>query len=124
MVLAGPAPGTAQPGLAAAAPPAAAAAPGPAAPGDAGPLRPEPGRLGFVLQISRFPWGDDPAAWLAAVTRAAAEAGFEGVALMDHLIQIPQVGPGLGADPRAVRHPRPAGRPGHRACGWARWSRR
>jgi ABC-type Fe3+ transport system permease subunit len=52
---------------------------------------PEPGRLGFVLQISRFPWGGDPAAWLAAVTRAAAEAGFEGVALMDHLIQIPQV---------------------------------
>jgi alkanesulfonate monooxygenase SsuD/methylene tetrahydromethanopterin reductase-like flavin-dependent oxidoreductase (luciferase family) len=91
VVLAGPAPGTAQPGLSAAGPPAAAAAPGPAAPGDAGPLRPEPGRLGFVLQISRFPWGGDPAAWLAAVTRAAAEAGFEGVALMDHLIQIPQV---------------------------------
>jgi alkanesulfonate monooxygenase SsuD/methylene tetrahydromethanopterin reductase-like flavin-dependent oxidoreductase (luciferase family) len=91
VVLAGPAPGTAQPGLTAAAPPAATAAPGPAAPGDTGPLRPEPGRLGFVLQISRFPWGGDPAAWLAAVTRAAAEAGFEGVALMDHLIQIPQV---------------------------------
>ena len=87
VVLAGPAPGAAQPGLAA----AAAAAPGPAAPGDAGPFHPEPGRLGFVLQISRFPWGDDPAAWLAAVTGAAAEAGFEGVALMDHLIQIPQV---------------------------------
>ena len=91
VVLAGPAPGAAQPGLPAASPPATAAAPGPAAPGDAGLLRPEPGRLGFVLQISRFPWGGDPAAWLAAVTRAAAEAGFEGVALMDHLIQIPQV---------------------------------
>jgi len=91
VVLAGPAPGAAQPGLPAASPPATAAAPGPAASGDAGLLRPEPGRLGFVLQISRFPWGGDPAAWLAAVTRAAAEAGFEGVALMDHLIQIPQV---------------------------------
>jgi alkanesulfonate monooxygenase SsuD/methylene tetrahydromethanopterin reductase-like flavin-dependent oxidoreductase (luciferase family)/predicted kinase len=91
VVLAGPAPGAAQPGLPAASPPATAAAPGPAAPGDAGLVRPEPGRLGFVLQISRFPWGGDPAAWLAAVTRAAAEAGFEGVALMDHLIQIPQV---------------------------------
>ena len=45
-----------------------------------------------MLQISRFPWGDDPAAWLAAVAEAAAEAGFDGLALMDHLIQIPQVG--------------------------------
>src|SRR5262249_42349926 len=45
-----------------------------------------------VLQISRFPWGDDPAAWLAAVAKAAAEAGLGGIALMDHLIQIPQVG--------------------------------
>ena len=91
VVLAGPALGAAQPGLAAAAPPGT---PGPglaaAAAGDR-PLRPEPGRLGFVLQISRFLWGDDPAAWLAAVTGATAEAGFEGVALMDHLIQIPQV---------------------------------
>jgi alkanesulfonate monooxygenase SsuD/methylene tetrahydromethanopterin reductase-like flavin-dependent oxidoreductase (luciferase family)/predicted kinase len=62
-----------------------------AAPAGDGPLRPEHGRLGFALQISRFPWGDDPVAWLTAVTRAAAQAGFEGVALMDHLIQIPQV---------------------------------
>jgi alkanesulfonate monooxygenase SsuD/methylene tetrahydromethanopterin reductase-like flavin-dependent oxidoreductase (luciferase family)/predicted kinase len=76
----------AQPGLGGAANPPEAAA----GAGDQ-PLRPEPGRLGFVLQISRFPWGGDPAGWLAAVTRAAAEAGFEGVALMDHLIQIPQV---------------------------------
>ncbi len=51
-----------------------------------------PGELEFVLQISRFPWGDDPLGWLAAVAGAAAEAGFSGVALMDHLIQIPQVG--------------------------------
>ena len=51
-----------------------------------------PTQLAMVLQISRFPWGDDPAAWLAAVATAAAEAGLGGIALMDHLIQIPQVG--------------------------------
>src|SRR6266567_2158363 len=54
--------------------------------------RRQPARLGFALQISRFPWGEDPAGWLASVAHAAAEAGFEGIALMDHLIQIPQVG--------------------------------
>lgn len=51
-----------------------------------------PAPLSFVLQISRFPWGTDPAGWLGSVVRAADEAGFTGVALMDHLIQIPQVG--------------------------------
>jgi len=51
-----------------------------------------PARLGFVLQISRFPWLDDPPGWLAAVAGAATEAGFGGIALMDHLIQIPQAG--------------------------------
>ena len=79
--------------------------------------RERPARLGFVLQISRFPWDDGaagpaggtsgrlagqegrrggglagPAGWLAGVADAAAEAGFEGIALMDHLIQIPQAG--------------------------------
>jgi alkanesulfonate monooxygenase SsuD/methylene tetrahydromethanopterin reductase-like flavin-dependent oxidoreductase (luciferase family)/predicted kinase len=44
-----------------------------------------------VLQVSRFPWGTDPLGWLRAVALAAAEAGFSGLALMDHLIQIPQV---------------------------------
>ena len=48
--------------------------------------------LRFVLQVSRFPWGDDPAAWLESVALAADSAGFDGLALMDHLIQIPQVG--------------------------------
>ncbi len=48
--------------------------------------------LCFVLQISRFSWGDDPAGWLTSVARVADQAGFDGVALMDHLIQIPQVG--------------------------------
>jgi alkanesulfonate monooxygenase SsuD/methylene tetrahydromethanopterin reductase-like flavin-dependent oxidoreductase (luciferase family)/predicted kinase len=44
-----------------------------------------------VLQLSRFPWGEDPAAWLTSMALAASEAGFTGIALMDHLIQIPQV---------------------------------
>ncbi|WP_309504388.1 MULTISPECIES: LLM class flavin-dependent oxidoreductase [Nocardioides] len=48
--------------------------------------------LRFVLQVSRFPWGEAPAGWLSAVATAADEAGFAGLALMDHLIQIPQVG--------------------------------
>jgi alkanesulfonate monooxygenase SsuD/methylene tetrahydromethanopterin reductase-like flavin-dependent oxidoreductase (luciferase family)/predicted kinase len=54
--------------------------------------RQRPVQLSFVLQISRFGWNDNPAAWLASVARNAAEAGLQGIALMDHLIQIPQVG--------------------------------
>ena len=54
--------------------------------------RDSPTGLRFMLQLSRFPWGDDPASWLAAVAAAATEAGLAGIALMDHLIQIPQVG--------------------------------
>lgn len=46
----------------------------------------------FILQISRFEWGKEPASWLKAVVYAAEESGFRGIALMDHLIQIPQVG--------------------------------
>jgi alkanesulfonate monooxygenase SsuD/methylene tetrahydromethanopterin reductase-like flavin-dependent oxidoreductase (luciferase family)/predicted kinase len=53
--------------------------------------RQRPVQLSFMLQVSRFGW-EDPAAWLAAVARNAAEAGLQGIALMDHLIQIPQVG--------------------------------
>ena len=46
-----------------------------------------------MLQVSRFPWDDaDPAGWLTTVALTAAQAGFDGIALMDHLIQIPQVG--------------------------------
>jgi alkanesulfonate monooxygenase SsuD/methylene tetrahydromethanopterin reductase-like flavin-dependent oxidoreductase (luciferase family)/predicted kinase len=57
--------------------------------------REQPVQMGLILQLSRFLWGEDPedpARWLASVARAAAEAGLQGVALMDHLIQIPQVG--------------------------------
>ncbi|WP_404386847.1 LLM class flavin-dependent oxidoreductase [Knoellia locipacati] len=45
-----------------------------------------------MLQVSRFPWGEDPLDWLRGIALAADEAGFAGIALMDHLIQIPQVG--------------------------------
>jgi alkanesulfonate monooxygenase SsuD/methylene tetrahydromethanopterin reductase-like flavin-dependent oxidoreductase (luciferase family)/predicted kinase len=48
-------------------------------------------RPGVVLQLSRFPWGEDPAGWVREMALAAAEVGFTGIALMDHLIQIPQV---------------------------------
>jgi alkanesulfonate monooxygenase SsuD/methylene tetrahydromethanopterin reductase-like flavin-dependent oxidoreductase (luciferase family) len=53
-------------------------------PGDEGSLR-------VVLQLSRFPWSEEPGAWVRAMALAADEAGFTGLALMDHLIQIPQV---------------------------------
>jgi predicted kinase len=45
----------------------------------------------LVLQVSRFPWGEDPVGWLKDIALAAEQAGFGGIALMDHLIQIPQV---------------------------------
>lgn len=48
--------------------------------------------LRIMLQLSRVPWGADPGGWLTDVATAADEAGFAGLALMDHLIQIPQVG--------------------------------
>jgi alkanesulfonate monooxygenase SsuD/methylene tetrahydromethanopterin reductase-like flavin-dependent oxidoreductase (luciferase family)/predicted kinase len=77
-----------------------------------GPVRPEPfdrlrtgsveglstdtvdgsGLISVILQVSRFPWAEqDPTAWLVDLARAADAYGFAGLALMDHLIQIPQV---------------------------------
>lgn len=47
--------------------------------------------LKIVLQLSRFPWGEDPGLWVREMALAAGQAGFAGLALMDHLIQIPQV---------------------------------
>jgi alkanesulfonate monooxygenase SsuD/methylene tetrahydromethanopterin reductase-like flavin-dependent oxidoreductase (luciferase family)/predicted kinase len=44
-----------------------------------------------ILQLSRFPWGVDPTRWLTEMAMAADGVGFDGIALMDHLIQIPQV---------------------------------
>ncbi len=57
--------------------------------------RDRPAGLRFALQISAFPWGADPTRprqWLAEVARTAEQAGFAGIAVMDHLLQIPQVG--------------------------------
>src|SRR6185436_12101199 len=45
----------------------------------------------LILQISRFPWAEDPIGWLRDLALAADRLGFHGIALMDHLIQIPQV---------------------------------
>ena len=50
------------------------------------------GRVPVILQLSRFGWGDDPAGWLRDVALTADQMGFAGIAVMDHLIQIPQVG--------------------------------
>jgi len=36
--------------------------------------------------------GDDPASWLSSIVTAAEACGFAGLAVIDHLIQIPQVG--------------------------------
>ncbi|WP_292670881.1 LLM class flavin-dependent oxidoreductase [Nocardioides sp.] len=47
--------------------------------------------LKVVLQVSRFTWGEDPLGWLRGVATEADRLGFSGLALMDHLIQIPQV---------------------------------
>ncbi len=70
-----------------------AAAPPRISPEPAVPQEPDPNTaMDFVLQISRFPWGEDPASWLRSVAMAAEQTGFAGIALMDHLIQIPQVG--------------------------------
>ncbi len=52
------------------------------------------GRLleGVFLHVSAFPWGPDPSGWLRDIALRAAEVGFAGLSLMDHLVQIPQVG--------------------------------
>lgn len=62
------------------------------APGDGPQRRRTSAGVEVVLQVSRFPWGDDPARWLAHIALEADRLGFAGIAVMDHLIQIPQVG--------------------------------
>jgi alkanesulfonate monooxygenase SsuD/methylene tetrahydromethanopterin reductase-like flavin-dependent oxidoreductase (luciferase family)/predicted kinase len=66
----------------------------PSTPPDARRSAPEPSAshgLRVVLQLSRFPWGEEPGRWLRETALAASAAGFAGIAVMDHLIQIPQV---------------------------------
>jgi alkanesulfonate monooxygenase SsuD/methylene tetrahydromethanopterin reductase-like flavin-dependent oxidoreductase (luciferase family) len=72
-------------------PPADEAAPAPARQGSETGRRSSTG-VEVVLQVSRFPWEEDPAGWLREIALAADGAGFAGIAVMDHLIQIPQVG--------------------------------
>jgi F420-dependent oxidoreductase-like protein len=55
----------------------------------------DPMTLDFGLQVSRFHFSGHPAttaAALAEVARAAEEAGFTSLWLMDHVVQIPQIG--------------------------------
>jgi F420-dependent oxidoreductase-like protein len=57
--------------------------------------REDPLMLDFGLQLSRFGWPGHPAttaATLADVARAAEETGFTSLWVMDHVLQIPQVG--------------------------------
>ena len=54
--------------------------------------RPIESGLRVVLQVSRFEWGDEPGPWLRDLALAADRIGVDGLALMDHLIHIPQVG--------------------------------
>ena len=68
-------------------PPAFLGAPAAAARQAAAPLP-----LEFGLQVSRFGWEGPTAGALADVARAAEEAGFTRLWLMDHFLQIPQVG--------------------------------
>jgi F420-dependent oxidoreductase-like protein len=57
--------------------------------------RENPRVLAFGLQVSRFDFAGHPATTgerLAALARAAEEAGFQSLWVMDHFVQIPQVG--------------------------------
>jgi F420-dependent oxidoreductase-like protein len=53
----------------------------------------EPMALSFGLQIATFEWPDGIGPRLASVARTAEEVGFTSLWVMDHFIQIPQVGP-------------------------------
>ena len=65
------------------------------APDAAARQRDAPLPLEFGLQVSRFDWPGHPETTgpvLADVARAAEEAGFTSLWLMDHVLQIPQIG--------------------------------
>ena len=66
-----------------------------AAPSAAARQRQEAMSMRFGLQISAFQWPDRPhgtADRLTTIARSAEEAGFSSVWVMDHVIQVPQVG--------------------------------
>ncbi|HJU52026.1 MAG TPA: LLM class flavin-dependent oxidoreductase [Acidimicrobiia bacterium] len=52
----------------------------------------KPTVLDLYLQISRFPDKEPLGPWLSQMAATAQSVGFRGLALMDHLVQIPQVG--------------------------------
>jgi F420-dependent oxidoreductase-like protein len=61
----------------------------------AGRQREDPMKLDFGLQVPRFDWPGHPAttaATLVEVARAAEDAGFTSLWVMDHFVQIPQIG--------------------------------
>jgi F420-dependent oxidoreductase-like protein len=65
------------------------------APAAAGRQRDEPVSLTFGLQVPRFTWTGGTSELrhrLAAIARAAEDAGFESIWVMDHFVQIPQAG--------------------------------
>ena len=51
-----------------------------------------PATLRFGLHLSSFPWSSPFAEQLAEVVRVAEAVGFSSIWLMDHMMQIPQVG--------------------------------
>lgn len=66
------------------------------APSDAARQKEVPMPLQFGLQIPSFTWGGGPgeiAGRLGSVATAAEQAGFTSLWVMDHFLQIPQVGP-------------------------------
>jgi alkanesulfonate monooxygenase SsuD/methylene tetrahydromethanopterin reductase-like flavin-dependent oxidoreductase (luciferase family)/predicted kinase len=48
--------------------------------------------LRLILHLARFTGAGDVGTRLSSMAEAAGDAGFDGISLMDHLIQIPQVG--------------------------------
>ena len=69
----------------------------------------------MVLQVSRFPWAEDPRAGFGRPGPGGRRHRLRRHRADGPPDPDPSGRPGLGADPGAVGHPRPARRPGHRA---------
>jgi F420-dependent oxidoreductase-like protein len=66
------------------------------APAAAAAQREDPMPLSFALHLGKFAWpggGPELAANLRRVAAAAEDAGFDAISVMDHVVQIPTVGP-------------------------------